>query len=65
MSTPSPEARPARIYRGKWTVILPKEAAGIYRVHDDGLLAFTGTRRELVALRTAITAALLTPKGTP
>lgn len=68
----SPDARPAtlrRVHRGRWTVRVPADRRDLYFIDakEEGAMAFTfaGTHRELVALRTALAAALSLPKGTP
>jgi hypothetical protein len=61
-----------RVHRGRWTVCAPttKGDGDMYHVSAKDETAkgggfaveFTGTRRELVALRTALAAAITTPK---
>ena len=65
------EAKRRRVHRGRWTVLVPEDRADLFTVHakDETLkgggfsFTFTGTRRELAALRVALEAAIKMPKG--
>ncbi len=56
-----------RIHRGGWTVEAPQDPRDLYYVsmkpqqHRPGF-SFNGDRREMVALRTALAAAILAPR---
>lgn len=63
----------SNVYRGRWTVVPPETKGGVYVVGAKDETAkgggfavrFEATHRELVALRTALAAALTAPRVAP